>query len=128
MVRPCGAGTEESWADIARRAKYRVSGLCALYKRNRLWLWRLWRRQCGCSPKAWLKEKRIEAAKTLVVAGNAISKVAKLLGYATASHFTNEFRAFMAQTARQYRKRAQWERHEKNRAEGRVEKRVAHST
>ena len=35
-------GMEESWAELARRVKYRVSGLCALYERNRLWVWRLW--------------------------------------------------------------------------------------
>jgi AraC-like DNA-binding protein len=118
-VRPRGMGTEESWAELARRVKYRVSGLGAFYGRNRLWLWRWWRRECGCTPKEWLQEERWRAAKRLVEQGNRASKVAELLGYANTSHFTNDFLARTGRTSRRYYQDWRYERHrERVRREG----------
>jgi methylphosphotriester-DNA--protein-cysteine methyltransferase len=104
-------GTEETWAELARRVKYRVSGLGPSYGRNRLWLWRYWKRECRCTPKEWLQEERWRAAKRLVEQGNRASKVAKLLGYANASHFTSDFKARTGRTAHRYYREVRYEAH-----------------
>ena len=94
---------DTDWPAIAHQAHYRVAGLVELYGKERLWVWRLWRRECGCSPKVWLEELRAQAAARLAVAGLKTEEIATSLFYADASHLTHDFRQRFGQPIRRYR-------------------------
>lgn len=94
---------ETDWPAIAHRARYRVAGLVELYGKDRLWVWRLWQRKCGCAPKVWLEELRAQAAVRPAVAGYKTEEIAEELFYADASHLTHDFRQHFGQPIRRYR-------------------------
>lgn len=53
---------------------------------------RSFRAQAGCSPGAWLRQRRIERADDLLAAGVPVNEVARRVGFASPSHFATTFR------------------------------------
>lgn len=56
-------------------------------------LQRLFARQLGCSPRAWLREERMQAAHRLVQRASTIKEVALALSFRQESHFSRDFRS-----------------------------------
>jgi len=56
-------------------------------------LQRLFARQLGCSPRAWLREQRMQAAHRLLPRANTIKEVALALSFRQESHFSRDFRS-----------------------------------
>jgi AraC-like DNA-binding protein len=56
-------------------------------------LQRLFVRQLGCPPRAWLREERLQAAHRLVTRAVTIKEVALALSFRRESHFSRDFRS-----------------------------------
>lgn len=56
-------------------------------------LQRLFARQLGCSPRAWLREERMQAAHRLLLRASTIKEVALALSFRQESHFSRDFRS-----------------------------------
>jgi AraC-like DNA-binding protein len=56
-------------------------------------LQRLFARQLGCSPRAWLREERMQAAHRLLLRAGTIKEVALALSFRQESHFSRDFRS-----------------------------------
>lgn len=55
---------------------------------------RLFRRQQGMSPRAFIARARIEAAQTLLLtSSHSVARIAQLLGYASPAYFSRQFKA-----------------------------------
>jgi AraC-like DNA-binding protein len=65
-------------------------------------LLRSFRKHTGITPHAYLIQMRIEASKSLLRLGNAISDVADATGFTDQSHFTRHFKRIMGVTPGQY--------------------------
>jgi AraC-like DNA-binding protein len=65
-------------------------------------LLRSFRKHTGITPHAYLIQERIEASKSLLRRGNAISDVADATGFTDQSHFTRHFKRIMGVTPGQY--------------------------
>lgn len=63
---------------------------------------RQFKQATGLTPGAWLNNARVEFAKTQLRAGNDITDVGYLSGFADQSHFHRTFVSFTAATPRQY--------------------------
>lgn len=80
------------WAKLARECLYderRVAKRCTVSVRQ---LQRYFLDDLGRSPKAWLNEQRMIAARNLLFEGNPVKAVACQLGFKQASHFCREFK------------------------------------
>jgi len=56
-------------------------------------LQRLFTRQLGCAPRAWLREERLQTAHRLVTRAVTIKEVALALSFRRESHFSRDFRS-----------------------------------
>ena len=111
---------ETDWPKLARLVKFRVAGLARLYGKKRAWVWRLWKRECRCSPKVWLEAQRAAAAAPLAAAGLTTKKIAALLCYTDASHLTHDFRRHFGTTIHEFHAKARWQAHQAQRAARRM--------
>ncbi len=71
-----------SLGQIAREGEYRMSALCVFED------------GIGISPKDWLRQERMVAARSLLREGSAIKEVASDLGFTTAKMFSRDFQLF----------------------------------
>jgi len=67
-------------------------------------LQRLFSRQLGCSPRAWLREERLQAAHRLLLGPVSIKEVALSLSYRQPSQFCRDFRSRFGYTPSTLRK------------------------
>ncbi len=58
--------------------------------------------EIGRTPKAWLNEQRMIAARKLLFEGQSVKAVAIQLGFKQASHFCREFKRSYRMTPMQY--------------------------
>ncbi len=58
--------------------------------------------QMGRTPKVWLNEQRMIAARKLLQEGSPVKAAASQLGFKQASHFCREFKRCYEMTPRQY--------------------------
>lgn len=78
--------------------------LCRQTGLTRFHLVRLFRRQLGSPPMAWLNRRRVEHAAVLLLTTDlAMAEVAKRVGWADANYFSRRFRAAFATSPRVYR-------------------------
>lgn len=68
-----------------------LSALAAEVGLSRFHFLRVFRRQTGLTPYAWLAQLRVQRAKHLIRAGRALSDVAWELGFSDQSHLTRMF-------------------------------------
>lgn len=80
------------WARLARECLYderRIAEHCTVSVRQ---LQRYFLDDLGRTPKAWLNEQRMIAARNLLFEGKAVKMVASQLGFKQTSHFCREFK------------------------------------
>jgi AraC family transcriptional regulator len=94
--------TEYADHDIALEELAALVGLSAKH------FARAFRQSTGVPPHRWLIERRIEHAKTLLVAGNlGLAEIALACGFADQSHFTATFRKLIGVTPGLFQKEMQ---------------------
>ncbi|MBV9522856.1 MAG: helix-turn-helix transcriptional regulator, partial [Alphaproteobacteria bacterium] len=82
----------------------RLADLAAVAGVSRFHLLRLFRRELGLPPHAWLMQRRLRRAKALLGDGEAPAAVAAALGFVDQSHLTRCFRASFGITPGAYRR------------------------
>jgi AraC-like DNA-binding protein len=83
-----------------------LAQLGALVSRSPFYVARMFSRQIGLPPHAYLESVRMRHARELLKAGRAVADVALAVGYADQSHFTNRFRSVTGYTPGRYRRSA----------------------
>jgi AraC-like DNA-binding protein len=81
-----------AWTNIAREAKYRpqaVAQLCCVSFRT---IQRHFRKHYQTTFTTWLREHRMEEARSRILAGDSLKKICFDLGYKQPSHFTRVFK------------------------------------
>jgi AraC-like DNA-binding protein len=83
-----------SLGQVAREGGYRMSSLCLRIGVSERHLRRVFEDGIGISPKDWLRQERMVAARALLREGSAIKEVASDLGFTTAKMFSRDFQLF----------------------------------
>jgi AraC-like DNA-binding protein len=83
-----------SLSQIAREGEYRMSALCDRIGVSERHLRRVFDDGLGISPKEWLRQERMVAARMLLRHGSPIKEVAIDLGFSTAKMFSRDFLSF----------------------------------
>lgn len=83
-----------SLGQIAREGEYRMSSLCERIGVSERHLRRVFDEGLGISPKEWLRQERMVAARNLLRHGSSIKEVAIDLGFSTAKMFSRDFISF----------------------------------
>ncbi|MGL4400840.1 MAG: helix-turn-helix transcriptional regulator [Luteolibacter sp.] len=81
-------------SQIAREGEYRMASLCDRIGVSERHLRRVFEDGIGISPKDWLRQERMVAARTLLREGSPIKEVAIDLGYTTSKMFSRDFQIF----------------------------------
>lgn len=79
---------------IAREGEYRMSSLCDRIGVSERHLRRVFEDGIGISPKDWLRQERMVAARSLLREGSPVKEVAIDLGFTTAKMFSRDFQLF----------------------------------
>lgn len=83
-----------SLSQIAREGEYSLSALCDRVGVSERHLRRVFEEGIGISPKEWLRQERMVAARNLLRHGSPIKEVAIDLGFTTSKMFSRDFQAF----------------------------------
>jgi AraC-like DNA-binding protein len=78
---------------LSAECSYNATSLAARLGISIRQLQRLFARQLGCSPRAWLREERMQAAHRLLLRASTIKEVALALSFRQESHFSRDFRS-----------------------------------
>jgi AraC family transcriptional regulator len=92
----------EQWTQMAATSRYDAKMLARLCNLSVRQLERDFRRELDRPPQDWLNGRRIEAAKSSLLAGEPVKKVAFDLGYKQASHFCRQFKKSSTLTPSQF--------------------------
>ncbi len=80
------------WRELAADVAYKAANLADLYGITLRQMERLFERDLGLSPKIWLTQQRMIAARHLLLEGNSLKEVSYILHYKQVSHFCREFK------------------------------------
>ncbi|MES2660599.1 MAG: helix-turn-helix domain-containing protein [Verrucomicrobiota bacterium] len=83
-----------SLTQIARDGEYKMSSLSDRIGVSERHLRRVFEDGIGISPKDWLRQERMVAARSLLREGSPIKEVAIDLGFTTAKMFSRDFQLF----------------------------------
>lgn len=83
-----------SLGQIAREGHYQLGRLCDRIGVSERHLRRVFEDGIGISPKDWLRQERMVAARSLLREGSPIKEVAIDLGFTTAKMFSRDFQLF----------------------------------
>lgn len=83
-----------SLSKIARDGDYKMSSLSDRIGVSERHLRRVFEEGIGISPKDWLRQERMVAARSLLREGSPIKEVAIDLGFTTAKMFSRDFQLF----------------------------------
>jgi AraC-like DNA-binding protein len=94
--------TEWNWEELAEAAHYDANDLAKLCEISARQLQRYFRRHFQRAPQYWLNERRILAARSLLLTGDSVKKVALDLGFKQTSHFCRQFKSRNHMTPSQF--------------------------
>ena len=80
------------WRELAADVAYKAANLADLYGITSRQMERLFERDLGLSPKSWLTQQRMIAARHLLLEGNSIKEISYMLHYKQVSHFCFDFK------------------------------------
>ena len=83
-----------SLSQIAREGEYKMASLCDRIGVSERHLRRVFDEGIGISPKDWLRQERMVAARSLLREGSPIKEIAIDLGFTTSKMFSRDFQIF----------------------------------
>lgn len=83
-----------SLGQIARDGEYRTANLCDRIGVSERHLRRVFEEGLGISPKEWLRQERMVAARALLREGSPIKEVASDLGFTNPKVFSRDFQLY----------------------------------
>jgi transcriptional regulator GlxA family with amidase domain len=96
-----------SLGQIARTGEYKMSSLCDRIGVSERHLRRVFEEGIGISPKDWLRQERMVAARSLLRQGSPIKEVAIDLGFTTSKMFSRDFQLFYGLKPTEYQRKEQ---------------------
>lgn len=97
-----------SYVDANYAAPLRVEAMCTALGMGKTRLYRLCRARFGKTPVQLVNERRVEAARELLLTtGQSVQYIAETVGVPDFNYFTRLFRTLQGVTPSQYRKRGQ---------------------
>lgn len=87
---------------LAAKARFDVKVLAELCQLSVRQLERNFRNQLGRTPRDWLNEQRLTAAKRMLRSGDQVKKVASNLGFKQSSHFCRQFKLYHNMTPSEF--------------------------
>ena len=91
-------------ATVARLCEFKASGFAKNLKIGERQLERLFRKQTGMNPKAWLRDQRMIYAKELFDRGMHKRLVSTITGFKSYSHFASEVSQYFGQQPKELEK------------------------
>ena len=79
---------------LALRHGYRIGELCSDLDCSERYLYSVFTRDIGLSPKLWMRWERMAVARRKLVGGKAADEVAVELGFSSPNNFRREFLMF----------------------------------
>lgn len=83
-----------SLSQVARECRYRVDQVCNRIGLSERHLRRVFEDGLGISPKEWMRQERMVAARAFLREGSPVKEVAIDLGFTTHKVFSREFQLF----------------------------------
>jgi transcriptional regulator GlxA family with amidase domain len=96
-----------SLGQIARTGEYKMSCLCDRIGVSERHLRRVFEDGIGISPKDWLRQERMVAARSLLRQGSPIKEVAIDLGFTTSKMFSRDFQLFYGLKPTEFQRKEQ---------------------
>lgn len=90
------------WEELAEKANYDANELAKLCGVSIRQLQRHFRKTFRRSPRAWLNETRLLAARKLLLSGEPVKKIALDLGFKHSSHFCRQFKSQNKMTSSEF--------------------------
>ena len=81
-----------TWEGLAQAAEFRIGKLAKLCEVSIRTLQRHFRKHYNLTLSEWLREKRLQQARVMLMNADCIKTVAFDLGYKQPSHFTRDFK------------------------------------
>jgi AraC-like DNA-binding protein len=78
--------------ELASSCGYKSRELARALRITPRHLQRMFATELGCSPRAWLNEQRLLAARQMLSTARTVKEVAYTLGFPTVSQFSRDFR------------------------------------
>lgn len=78
---------------LSLRNGYRVGELCAELECGRRYLYEVFERDIGLTPKEWMRQERMVVARRMLTGGRSPDEVAEMLGFSSKNNFRREFLA-----------------------------------
>lgn len=98
----------ENYINVHYREKITLDDLASLTFMNKYYLSHIFKEHTGFAPIEYLLNKRItEAEKLLITTNLSISQISGIVGFGTASHFSQYFKKTTGYSASEYRKKYQ---------------------
>ena len=79
---------------LALRCGYRIGEICSELDCGERYLYEVFTRDIGLSPKEWMRRERMVVARRMLAGGKGPDEVAESLGFASKQNFRREFLAF----------------------------------
>jgi AraC-like DNA-binding protein len=89
-----GSGRSVCLPGLALKCGYRVGEICEVLGCSGRYLYEVFMRDTGLSPKDWLRGERMVVARRMLAEGKAAEEVALVLGFSSRSNFSRELRLF----------------------------------
>ncbi len=85
---------QQRWLRLAGQSAYKASNLASISGVSIRQLERYFQEDFGSSPRVWLNEQRMIAARQLLPEAESVKAVAFDLGFKQCSHFCREFKRY----------------------------------
>ena len=94
--------------DSKPRANVTVASLASTFHLSEPYLISIFKDKFGITPKQYILQKKVEAAKKLLTKGHAeIKEIAEILGFSSPYHFSTAFKKITGETPHSFRKLAE---------------------
>ncbi|MBQ5809238.1 MAG: AraC family transcriptional regulator [Clostridia bacterium] len=95
------------YIDSKPRANVTVASLAAIFHLSEPYLISVFRAKFGITPKQYILQKKIDAAKKLLTKGHSeIKEISEILGFSSPYHFSTAFKKITGETPHAYRTRS----------------------
>jgi transcriptional regulator GlxA family with amidase domain len=91
LATPDGSPTQ-ALKQLAEACRYSSRELARLMDISQRQLQRIFRARLGCTPQAYLREERLQAAERLLHSASSVKEVAFALGFCQQSQFSRDFK------------------------------------
>ena len=105
VLSPVWPGGSVCLQRLTMRCGYRIGELCSELGCSERYLYEVFERNIGLTPKDWMRRERMVVARRMLVGGRDAGEVAESLGFTSKNIFRREFLAFYQVPPLEFQKR-----------------------